>query len=162
MWSPLILDIATRVLAKARAQCLMIATAESCTGGLVSGALTEIAGSSDAFACGFVTYSNGAKTALLGVPEDLLAEHGAVSKPVAGAMAEGALQASQADVSVSVTGIAGPGGGSPGKPVGLVHFASARRGQPTVYKMQRFGELGRAQVRQASVIAALEMLGDRL
>ena len=118
------------MLDKARAAGLTIATAESCTGGLVAGALTAIAGSSDVVDRGFVTYSNAAKMQMLGVPPTLLAQHGAVSQPVAVAMAEGALKASGAGLAVSITGIAGPGGGSADKPVGLVHFALARRGSP--------------------------------
>jgi nicotinamide-nucleotide amidase len=139
---------------------LRIVTAESCTGGLVAGALTEIAGSSAVFACGFVTYSNAAKTAMLGVPESLIAEHGAVSEPVARAMAEGALSASGASLTVAITGIAGPGGGSAEKPVGLVHFAVAIAGGETRAVERRFGDIGRSEVRMASVREALEMLGE--
>jgi nicotinamide-nucleotide amidase len=155
-------DLAVKVLEQARDQGLQIVTAESCTGGLVAGALTEIAGSSDVFGYGFITYANSAKRAILQVPETVLAEHGAVSEAVARAMAEGALEASGADVAVAVTGIAGPGGGTAEKPVGLVHFAAARRGRPTLHRCERFGALGRSEVRQASVIAALELLRDRL
>jgi nicotinamide-nucleotide amidase len=155
-------DLASDVLAAARRAGLMIATAESCTGGLVTGALTAIAGSSDAVERGFVTYSNDAKSQMLGVSVDLIAEHGAVSAPVALAMAQGALDASRAGVSVSVTGIAGPGGGSAEKPVGLVHFAAARRGQATAHREMRFGEIGRDAVRLASVRVALQMLLEAL
>lgn len=135
----------------------MCATAESCTGGLVAGAITEIAGSSAWFDRGFVTYSNEAKQALLGVPSQTLAAHGAVSEPTAKAMAEGALRASAAAVAVAITGIAGPGGGSPGKPVGTVCFGFATRGAPTRTRTLRFAG-DRAEVRAASVVVALEGL----
>src|SRR5688572_3029941 len=141
-----------------RGRGLKLATAESCTGGLVAGLLTEIAGSSDVVECGFVTYSNAAKHELLGVPEGMLIDHGAVSEPVARAMAEGALAHSHADVAVAVTGIAGPGGGSAAKPVGLVHFAVARRGAETHHRECRFGDIGRAEVRLASVRVALQLI----
>jgi len=137
---------------------LTVATAESCTGGLVSGFLTEVAGSSKVFERGFVTYSNEAKTELLGVPKEVLEEHGAVSEPVARSMAVGAIAASRADVAVSITGIAGPGGGSPGKPVGLVHFGAMKRFGVTAHREMRFGDLGRHQVRLESVAVALELL----
>lgn len=162
MASQLEIDLATSLLARARAAGLKIATAESCTGGLVAAALTEIAGSSDVFVAGLATYANTAKAGILGVPQALLDEHGAVSEPVAIAMAEGALAVTGADVAVAITGIAGPSGGSVEKPVGLVHFATARRGELSLARVQRFGALGRRQVRQASVIAALELLRDRL
>lgn len=135
-----------------------IATAESCTGGLVAGLLTAVPGSSAVLERGFVTYSNEAKTDLVGVPTDLIAAHGAVSEPVARAMAEGALGRSRADAAVSITGIAGPGGGSPNKPVGLVHFALAATGGPTRHIERRFGDLGRAEIRRLSVEQALALL----
>jgi nicotinamide-nucleotide amidase len=141
-----------------RQRGLHLATAESCTGGLVAALLTEIAGSSDVVERGFVTYSNAAKQELLGVPEATLAAHGAVSEPVARAMAEGALAHSRADVAVSVTGVAGPGGGSADKPVGLVHFAAARRGGPVLHRACRFGDIGRAEIRLASVREALQLI----
>jgi nicotinamide-nucleotide amidase len=141
-----------------RAKKLTIATAESCTGGLVAATLTEIPGSSDVVERGFVTYSNGAKTAMLGVPADVIARFGAVSRETAEAMAQGALAHSPADLAVSITGIAGPGGGSPGKPVGLVHFAAAARGGSLVHHESRYGDIGRAQVRHVSVKQALDML----
>lgn len=148
---------ATAVITACAARSLKVATAESCTGGLIAGALTEIAGSSAVVERGFVTYSNAAKSALLGVPEKMLAEHGAVSEPVARAMAEGALRASATDLAVAVTGIAGPGGGSPEKPVGLVHLACARRGQPTLHAREVFpGD--RTAIRLATVAKALDML----
>lgn len=149
---------AARVLSLLRAHGLMVATAESCTGGLVAGALTAIPGSSDVVDRGFVTYSNAAKTEMLGVPADLIARHGAVSEPVARAMAEGALAHSRADVSVAITGIAGPGGGSDAKPVGLVHFGAACRDRPTVHLERRYGDLGRDGIRAAAVADALALL----
>jgi nicotinamide-nucleotide amidase len=143
-----------------RGRGLMLATAESCTGGLVAALLTEVAGSSNVVERGFVTYSNEAKTELLGVPADLIGQHGAVSEVVARAMAEGALVHSRADRTVAVTGIAGPGGGSPQKPVGLVHFASARRGGAVVHVERRFGDLGRGGVRRAALLEALRLLEE--
>ena len=140
----------------------MIATAESCTGGLVSALLTEIAGSSAVVDRGFVTYSNEAKQDMLGVPAPLLEALGAVSEPVARAMAEGALAHSRAHVSVAITGVAGPGGGSAEKPVGLVHFACARRGAPTQTVERRFGDVGRTEVRRAALLCALDLLEGRL
>jgi nicotinamide-nucleotide amidase len=137
---------------------LKIATAESCTGGLVSAALTDIPGSSEVFERGFVTYSNEAKVALLGVATETLAAHGAVSAPVAREMAEGALAHSLADVAVAITGVAGPGGGSAEKPVGLVHFACARKGFATVAVEKRFGPLARADIRAAAVATALRLI----
>lgn len=156
---PIDIDSLSReVLARARAGGLRLATAESCTGGLVAAALTEIAGSSDVFDAGFVTYANAAKSRMLGVDPAVIEREGAVSEPVARAMAEGALAASFADLAVAVTGVAGPGGGSADKPVGLVHFAVARRGAEVAHKAMRFGDLGRSEVRLASVRTALEML----
>jgi nicotinamide-nucleotide amidase len=137
---------------------LKIVTAESCTGGLIAGLLTEIPGSSDVVERGFVTYSNEAKRDSLGVPGDLIADFGAVSEPVARAMAEGAINNSRAQISVSVTGVAGPDGGTPLKPVGLVHFGAARRGAKIIHEVQRFGDLGRSEIRIKSVEFALEML----
>ena len=155
-------QLARRVLDLARAAGVMVTTVESCTGGLVAGAITAISGSSEAMDRGFVTYSNAAKTALVGVPEALLAQYGAVSEPVARAMAEGALRVSGAGAAVSVTGIAGPGGGSADKPVGLVHFAVARAGRETAHREERFGDVGREAVRLESVRVALEMLAEAL
>jgi nicotinamide-nucleotide amidase len=137
---------------------LKVATAESCTGGLVAGLLTEIAGSSAVVERGFVTYSNEAKTDLVGVAPALIAAQGAVSEPVARAMAEGALARSRADVAVAVTGIAGPGGATATKPVGLVHFALARRGAPTAHLERRYGDLGREAVRRSAVADAVGLL----
>ena len=153
--------LARKVVEAATARGRAIATAESCTGGLVSGALTAVAGSSAVVERGFVTYSNAAKAELLGVPAELIDRHGAVSEPVARAMTEGALVHSAAAVSVAVTGIAGPGGGSPDKPVGLVHFAAAGPGG-LVHVEHRFGDIGREAVRLASVGVALDLLLDRM
>jgi len=149
---------ATRVLAAGRARGLKIATAESCTGGLVAGALTDIAASSDVVERGFVPYSNEAKVEMLGVDEATLGAHGAVSKATAEAMAAGAIRRSAADLAVAVTGIAGPGGGSAEKPVGLVHFAAAARDGRHEHREQRFGDIGRGEVRRRAVVVALEML----
>ena len=154
--------LAEAVLASARTLGLRLGTAESCTGGLVCGALTAIAGSSDVVEGGVVSYSYAAKQALLGVQAELLAREGAVSEPVARAMAEGALRTLPVDLSVAVTGVAGPGGGSVDKPVGLVHFATARKGGSVVHRQERFGDLGRDGVRLASVKVALTMLAERL
>src|SRR5215510_2198698 len=138
-----------------RSKTLTIATAESCTGGLVAATLTEIPGSSDVFERGFVTYSNAAKAAMLGVPAATLERFGAVSRETAEAMAKGALAHSPADLAVSVTGIAGPGGSVPGKPVGLVHLAAASRSAQCTHQEHRFGDIGRAHVRRLSVLQAL-------
>ncbi len=148
------------LLALCRARGLKIATAESCTGGLVAGALTDIAGSSDVVERGFVTYSNEAKHEMLGVPLATLTRYGAVSRQTAVAMARGALAHSDADLAVSITGIAGPGGATPGKPVGLVHFAAATRGGRVVPRARKFGDIGRRKVRKKSVDEALAMLAD--
>lgn len=153
-------DLARRVLDACRSRGLHLATAESCTGGLICGALTEIAGSSDVVACGFVTYDNAAKTRMLGVDAGLLARLGAVCEPVARAMAEGALAHAPVDLTVAVTGIAGPGGGSAKKPVGLVHFASARRDGPVHAEHHVFAG-DRAAVRRQTVATALRLLLDR-
>jgi nicotinamide-nucleotide amidase len=150
--------IARRVLDLCRARGLHIATAESCTGGLVAAALTDIAGSSDVVDCGLVTYSNEAKHKLLGVPAATLQRHGAVSRETAAAMAKGALKNSQADIAVAITGIAGPGGGSKRKPVGLVYFAAANRDGRHLARRRRFGKIGRAKVRSRSVAEALALL----
>ncbi len=150
-------DHARRVLDACREQGLRIATAESCTGGLIAAALTEISGSSEVVERGFVTYSNEAKIELLAVPPADIAEQGAVSEPVARAMAEGALAHARADIAVSCTGIAGPGGATPTKPVGLVHMACARRGRETLHERRVFRG-GRSAVREATVLAALDMV----
>lgn len=141
---------------------LKVATAESCTGGLVAALLTEIPGSSAVVERGFVTYSNEAKTDQVGVPADLIAAHGAVSEPVARAMAEGALARSRADVAVAITGIAGPGGATAAKPVGLVHLGLARTGAPTRHLERRYGDLGREAVRRRAVEDALALLEETI
>src|SRR5882724_99852 len=151
---------ATALLDLCKAKKLMIATAESCTGGLVVGALTDIAGSSAVVDRGFVTYTNEAKQQMLGVPAAMLQAHGAVSRQTAEAMAQGALKHSSADLVVSITGIAGPGGGTADKPVGLVHFGAASRGGDLIHRERRFGDIGRAEVRRLSVLEALAMLTE--
>ena len=153
-----LLASASRLLDLCRARGFKIATAESCTGGLVAALLTEIAGSSDVVERGLVTYSNEAKRELLGVAAETLAAHGAVSEATAREMAAGALRTSHADLAVAITGVAGPGGGSAEKPVGLVHFACAGPGDRLVAIERRYGEIGRGAVRLASVVQALEML----
>jgi nicotinamide-nucleotide amidase len=157
-----LLSRAEKLLADARVKSLKIATAESCTGGLVAGLLTEIPGSSDVFERGFVTYSNRAKEDQLGVSGAMIRQHGAVCEAVARAMAEGAIRNSTAQLSVAITGIAGPGGGTEEKPVGLVHIAAARAGQATLHRECRFGDIGRSEVRLKSVATALEMLSSLL
>lgn len=150
---------ATSVLIAYRKRGLRIATAESCTGGLIAAALTDVAGSSDVFERGFVTYSNDAKQELIAVPPAVLTKFGAVSAETAEAMARGALARSRADVAISVTGVAGPGGGSSEKPVGLVWFGVARKGGPTLTVREIFpGD--RAAIRQAAVARALILLED--
>jgi nicotinamide-nucleotide amidase len=161
-FTPAILALAADVLGGCRRRSWRVATSESCTGGLIAAALTEVAGSSAVFDRGYVTYSNDAKATLLGVPEHLLASYGAVSSQVAAAMAQGALSRANADLTVSVTGIAGPGGGSADKPVGLVYFATAVQGGDILGHMAQFGDLGRTAVRQAALMTALTLLQARL
>jgi nicotinamide-nucleotide amidase len=158
MFAPALIERAAALLTLCRERGLKLATAESCTGGLVAGLLTEIAGSSAVVERGFVVYSNLAKQEMLGVPEETLVRWGAVSDATARAMAEGALAHSAADLAVAVTGIAGPDGGTATKPVGLVHFAAARRGGESNALERRFGPLGRGAIRLAAVETALEML----
>ena len=153
-----ILDAATAVLDACKKKKLTVATAESCTGGLVAGALTEIAGSSDVVDRGFVTYSNEAKQRMLGVSAETLDKFGAVSRQTAEEMARGALGRGGADLVIAITGIAGPGAGSKDKPVGLVHFAAAARSGALTHKEMRYGDIGRSLVREKSVLQALEML----
>jgi nicotinamide-nucleotide amidase len=161
MFSKNLLVRAEKFLTDARAKNLKIATAESCTGGLIAGLLTEIPGSSDVVERGFVTYSNKAKEELLGVPLQTLKDYGAVSEETARAMVAGALKHSHAHIAVAVTGVAGPGGGTPDKPVGLVHIAAAR-GDQVFHRECRFGDIGRGEVRLRSVEVALGMLEDLL
>ncbi|MEN3791474.1 CinA family protein [Fulvimarina sp. MAC3] len=149
--------LARTVVERFTAADLKLATVESCTGGMVAAAITDIAGSSSVLERGFVTYSNEAKVDLVGVDPSALEAYGAVSQTVARQMAEGGVKHSSAQVAVSITGIAGPGGGSPTKPVGLVHFACASR-RGTTHREERYGDLGRAAIRQRSVETALNML----
>lgn len=155
-----ILESAARLIGTLRARHQKVATAESCTGGLVAGAITSIAGSSDVFDKGFITYANSAKVDMIGVDAALIERHGAVSAEVASAMAEGALRNASADLAVGVTGIAGPGGGSVEKPVGLVYIASARRRAETRVQRHAFGDIGRDGIRMASVRKALALLEE--
>jgi nicotinamide-nucleotide amidase len=153
-------DAATALLELCKSKKLMVATAESCTGGLVAGALTDIAGSSAVVDRGFITYTDAAKHQMLGVPTATIERHGAVSRETAEAMARGALGHANADIAVSITGIAGPGGGSADKPVGLVHFAAASRNGDLIHRERRFGDIGRGEVRRRSVLQALSMLTE--
>ena len=157
-----IVTLARLLIDEARERSLRIVTAESCTGGLVAGAICSIAGASDVFERGFVTYTNRAKQELLGVPGDLIADLGAVSEPVARMMAEGALEASNAHIAVAVTGVAGPGGGTRMKPVGLVHIATARSNQRIMHKEELFEFETREDIQLAAVQAALQALRDRM
>jgi nicotinamide-nucleotide amidase len=143
-----------------RARKLKLALAESCTGGLVAAALTEIPGSSDVLDRGFVTYSNAAKQEMLGVSAAVLETKGAESKETAEAMASGALTRSGADLSAAITGVAGPGGGTAEKPVGLVHFAAVRRDGRLLHRERRYGDIGRAEIRGRSALEALAMLAE--
>lgn len=151
-------NYARQIIELARTRGVMIATAESCTGGLIAGALTDIAGSSAVMDRGFVTYSNAAKMEMLEVEPETLHAHGAVSRQTAMAMAQGALAHSQADLTVSVTGVAGPGGGSDDKPVGLVWFGLAQSGKPVRATSRKFGDVGRERVRELTVEQALKLL----
>jgi len=152
-----ILELAEQVLKACRDRGFKLALAESCTGGLVAGALSAVPGSSDVLERGYVTYANEAKTEMLDVPCDLLASQGAVSEAVARAMAEGAIRSREVDISVSITGIAGPGGGTEAKPVGLVHLASARTNAPTLHRSHTFAG-DREAIRLQAVTAAFELL----
>lgn len=162
LFAPALITQAEALLESLRRRGLKLATAESCTGGLIAGLLTEIAGSSDVVERGLVVYSNDAKISLLGVSAGTIELHGAVSEATARAMAEGALQNSHADIAVSVTGIAGPGGGSPQKPVGLVHFGCASRHGPTAHRRFVFENANRGEVRLRAVAAALDLVKAQL
>ncbi|WP_300998417.1 CinA family protein [Hyphomonas sp.] len=151
-------NLAMLVLDDAERARLKIVTAESCTGGLVAALLTDIAGSSSVFERGFVTYSNKAKEEMLGVPGDVLADFGAVSEPVARMMAEGAMSNSRANISVAITGVAGPGGGTRMKPVGTVHIACARENRAIIHEMLQLGDIGREGIRMAAVETALNLI----
>ncbi|GHF28276.1 competence damage-inducible protein A [Kordiimonas sediminis] len=156
MFEQEIIDLSSTVLDKARQHGLMVTTAESCTGGLIIGSLTEIAGSSDVVDRGFITYSNAAKQQMLGVSAVSIDRFGAVSEAVAKEMAYGAISNSLADVSVAVTGVAGPGGGSIDKPVGTVWFGACKQGEPPIAFKKQFGEHSRSLIRKQTVITALE------
>jgi nicotinamide-nucleotide amidase len=158
MFSDRIPILAKALLDEARGKKLTVATAESCTGGLIAAALTEIPGASDVVECGFIVYSNRSKAKLLGVKLTTIVRHGAVSEEVARAMAEGALKHSPAQMAVSCTGVAGPGGGTRDKPIGLVHIAAARLDETTLSEECRFGDLGRTEIRMRSVEAALKLM----
>lgn len=158
LFPPSIEEKAARLIAACRSRGLMLATAESCTGGLIAGALTDISGSSAVVDRGFVTYSNEAKQEMIGVETATLAAHGAVSRETALQMARGALMRSRAQIAVAVTGIAGPGGGSAEKPVGLVHLAAIGKDGRLMHREMRYGQLGRDGVRMATVDTALDML----
>jgi nicotinamide-nucleotide amidase len=158
MFDETILAAAEKLFDICKRKKLILATAESCTGGLVAGALTEIAGSSSVVDRGFVTYSNEAKQQMLGVSPATLRDHGAVSRQTAEEMARGAIAHSNAQIAVAITGIAGPGGGSAEKPVGLVHFAAASRSGALAAQAMRYGDIGRGKVRCKSVLQALAML----
>ena len=162
MFDATLTQLATEVLEACRRGARMLATAESCTGGLIAGCLTAIPGSSDIVDRGFVTYSNDAKAELLAIAPGLIRDNGAVSERVARAMAEGALELSHADITIACTGIAGPGGGTPDKPVGRVHIASASRDGKTLHQQMDYGDIGRDAVRYATVRDALLMLKGRL
>jgi nicotinamide-nucleotide amidase len=162
MFSLEIETLARLVIDDARERSLRIVTAESCTGGLVAGAICAIPGASDVFERGFVAYTNRAKQEMLGVSGDLIADLGAVSEPISRMMAEGALENSHAHLAVAITGVAGPGGGTPLKPVGTVHFATARANQSVLHRHELFEQADRAEIQMASVQIALEMLRERL
>jgi len=157
---PGLLRAAEHLLETCRRKGRLIATAESCTGGLIAGVLTAIPGSSDVVDCGFVTYSNDAKTKMVGVPEATIRQYGAVSSDVAVAMAQGAIAQSRAHLAIAVTGVAGPGGGTPAKPVGLVWLAAATRDGHVTTRELRLGDIGREQVRLVTVSDALAMLQE--
>jgi len=165
MFPPDLVDLAADVIARCRLAGLTLGTAESCTGGMIGACLTDVPGASDVFDRGFITYSNDAKTALLGVPADVIDEYGAVSEPVARAMASGAVTHGGVDLALAVTGIAGPGGARPGKPVGLVHIGAARRraglAPDVLHEVHRFTGT-RSDVRLLSVRAALNLVSHLL
>lgn len=158
MFPDRIRNLALLVMDEAQQRRVKIATAESCTGGLLAGLFTEFAGSSAVLDRGFVTYSNHAKSELLGVAGDILADYGAVSEPVARLMAEGAMAQSRANLAIAITGVAGPGGGTRMKPVGTVHIACARENQAMVHEHLALGDIGRHEVRMATLEAALTMI----
>jgi len=158
MFPDRIRNLALLTMDQAMERRVRIATAESCTGGLIAGLFTEFAGSSKVLERGFVTYSNAAKAEVLGVAGDVIADYGAVSEPVARLMAEGAMEQSRANLAIAVTGIAGPGGGTPMKPVGTVHLACARENKAMIHEMLTLGDIGRHEIRMATVEAALNLI----
>lgn len=158
MYPTTIRNLALLVMDEAAERRVKIVTAESCTGGLIAGLFTEFSGSSKVIDRGFVTYSNQSKADVLGVAGDVLADYGAVSEPVARLMAEGALENSRANLSIAVTGIAGPGGGTPMKPVGTVHLACARENKAMIHEMLTLGDIGRHEIRMATIESALNMI----
>ena len=162
MYPDRIRNLALLLMDDARQMRLGTVTAESCTGGLLAGLFTEFPGSSDVFERGYVTYSNRAKQEVLGVPGDMLADSGAVSETVARAMAEGALAESRGNLSIAITGIAGPGGGTVMKPVGTVHIACARENRAIMHEMHQFGDIGRSEVRMATLEAALVLMQEQV
>ena len=162
MFSDRLINIALLVSDDARQKRLRIATAESCTGGLLASLFTELAGSSAVFDRGFVTYSNHSKQEVLNVPGDMIADFGAVSEAVARSMAEGALEACRANIAIAITGIAGPGGGTPLKPVGTVHIACARENRAILHEMHSFGDIGRRNVREETLIVALNLITQQI
>lgn len=155
-----IVEAAKKLFDVCRRKKLTLATAESCTGGLVAGTLSEVPGVSAMLDRGFITYTNESKQDMLGVPADTLERYGAVSRETAEAMVRGALERAPVDLAISTTGIAGPTGAKPGKPIGLVHFAAASRSGQLVHEERRFGDIGRAQVRKRSVLQAFIMLHE--
>jgi nicotinamide-nucleotide amidase len=160
---PLEIETLARLLIdECRERRLRVVTAESCTGGLLSAAITAVSGASEMFDRGLITYSNRAKQDLLGVSGDMLADYGSVSEPVARMMAEGALEHSNAHISIAITGVAGPTGGTDLKPVGLVHLATARANQSVMHRVERFGDIGRNEIQLGAVQIALEMLRARV
>ena len=162
MFSDRLINLALLVSDDARQKRLRLCTAESCTGGLLAGLLTELAGSSAVFERGFVTYSNASKQEVLNVPGDMMADYGAVSEATARAMAEGALEACRANIAIAITGVAGPGGGTRMKPVGTVHIACARENRAILHEMHSFGDIGRTNVREETLIAALNMITQQI
>jgi nicotinamide-nucleotide amidase len=162
MYSERLRNLCLLTMDEARERRVRIATAESCTGGLIAGLFTEFSGASAVFERGFVTYTNRSKEEVLGVPGDLIADNGAVSEAVARLMAEGALEHSRANLAVAVTGVAGPGGGTPMKPVGTVHIACARENKAVLHEACYFGDIGRHEVRMATIEAALNMIREQI
>lgn len=155
-------NLAMLILDDARQARLRICSAESCTGGLLGGLFTDVPGSSAAYERGFIVYSNRAKEEMLGIPGEVIADYGAVSEPVARMMAEGALENSRANIAVGITGVAGPGGGTPLKPVGTVHVACARENRAMIHEMLQLGDIGRHEIRMAAIECALEQIQKQL